>query len=283
MLTISGLVKAELSEQSINALVSASEQKILEMLKKEGKGSSEITQYYLNAADQTFSQHQYVVAKILYAKALARKDIDSIVSDKGAIYILLVNASLSSKNKKDAKKYLEEAKLYYNANPKLYRENQRDQLALLKLQISEETSDKILSQDELKIKNSNNYQQAIFNHDIKQHLLAGRYEQAFNLTNEINFKNVDINRRVLADLVYVAANKENPMTENKLYCQNDYEKFPTVREVSYSMKLCEILLTLKSGKKVNGQKLDQLKKLIETRFPENLFMEKVVRQLNKKA
>ncbi len=261
----------QFSENEINAFVSKSEADLVAWLKKEGKSHSQFTQYYLNAAEQVHMLHQYTPAKILYKKALGRKDLDN----KLLAYLPLISLSIQEKNLAEASKYYQEAETYLKANPQLNIKTTEERMTLFKLEISGKHSSEGLTKDERASIQRPNSNQELYWYDLKQNLINKKYDEAFKMIEGRDFTKGDVNLQILADVIYTGAKKSH----DTLYCQKDYDLYPVSHETSYSMKLCGVLIGIKAGKKISEKEFNDLKDLIKLRYPENLYLEQVARDL----
>jgi len=261
------LQAAQYSEAEINALMSKSEGDLVAWLQQEGKSHTEITKYYLNAAEQTHMLHQYSVAKVLYKKALQRKDLQ----DKMLAYLPLLSMNVQAENWPEASRLYQEAEAYLKANPKLLTKDTQERLTIFKMQIAKKPS----SQQERESVEFPHNTQMVFWHDLKQYLVNKNYEQAFKMIEGQDYSGKDINLQILADIIYTGAKKPRP----SLYCKKDYDLYSDSHESSYSMKLCGVLLGIQAGKKISEKEFSELKNLIKLRYPENLYLEQVARDL----
>ncbi|HAZ14314.1 MAG: hypothetical protein A2X86_18995 [Bdellovibrionales bacterium GWA2_49_15] len=268
------LPAAKFSEAEINALVTKPEAQLLAWLRKEGKSPAEITKYYLNAAEQAYMLHQNSVAKVLYKKALKRKDIEN----KLVAYLPMIEMEIQGDKISDAKKIFQEAETYLKANPALNNQPTQERMTVFKLQISQRPSEEALTQGERESIQMTHSTQMVYSHDLKQYLISKNYEKAFKLIEGQDFTESNVNSQILADVVYTGAKKPR----ESLYCKKDYDHFPEARDTSYSMKLCGVLLGIQSGSKINEKDFRDLKNLLKSDYPENLYLEQVARDLASK-
>ncbi|MBI2520612.1 MAG: hypothetical protein HYV97_09345 [Bdellovibrio sp.] len=264
----------QFSEKEINAFVTKSESQLLAWLKKEGKSPAQITTYYLNAAEQAYMLHQNSIAKVLYKKALQRKDIENRL----VAYFPIIEMYLQGDDVKDAKKFYNDAEAYLKANPSFSNQQTQERMTIFKLQISQKPSKVALTERERENIQRPHNNQMVYSHDLKQYLMNKNYEEAFKLIEGADFSRSDVNKQILADVIYTGAKK----SRESLYCQKSYDKFPESHETSYSMKLCGVLLGIKAGSKIDEKDFSALKNLLKSDYPENLYLEQVVRDLASK-
>ena len=262
---------AQYSEAEIKAFMSKSESQLVTWLKKQGKAPAEITKYYLNAAEQAYMLHQSSVAKVLYKKALQRRDIEN----KIVAYFPIIEMELQSENIKEANKYYKEAELYLKANPSLRKKSIEESMTIFKLQISQKPAEVALTKNDRENVQLEHNNQMIYFHDLKHYLIGKNYDKAYQLMDGQDFTESDPNVKILADVVHTGAKKYR----GSLYCQLSYDRSPELRDLSYSMKLCGILINIKSGVKNNEKEFVDLKNLLILRYPERLYLEQVARDL----
>ncbi|MCO4793140.1 MAG: hypothetical protein KC493_05490 [Bacteriovoracaceae bacterium] len=251
----------------IQKLVDKHEREILQKLKDKNSSQDEVYKTYVIAANELNTNNSFKYARQFYKKALELKGVSF---NQTKVYFSLIN--MDQKEEKSGRASFIELKKYLSNNPKMKNGSVSIGFNYYDVITSGKLSTQVLSKSQVaEIKTDTLFWNPLRWHDISVNLKEKKYKDARTIVSSFDMKMAPINMKIIADLVQVKT--ENGLKKSApLMCEKSYERYPDSRENSYSMKLCQILLTLRHGKKIPKGEVGKLEALISKNAPSQKFL-----------
>lgn len=255
----------------VDDLILKKEKEIIAEMKKKKSSNQEIFDTYVGAGDEFTLSGEHKWAAYFYKAALK---LD--VKDHLPAYFRALGALLASHETVEAKKLFAFAEAEFKQLPRNEVDGAR--MALYKVLTSNNLHEEVLDAKELAL--LHRYPQVaggLKRHDLKVNLQRGNFGAVTSFyAKATNIERVNIDEKILVDL---AATLDKKSPKRPLLCRDQFERFPNSRETSYTMAICQMLITAREKKKATKDEFQKASALIEANYPQNKYLLPVLKKL----
>jgi hypothetical protein len=217
------------------------EKQIIKQLSDKKNSSSIYYKLYMEAAESLMAIGYYKYANKYFKKAITLNN-----AKLNAFTKVLVTYKLLDE-KKNHQSWVKRAEIFIKENNTNKKSNSYKKYALEKSHF---------------IKKLNGFSL----NDAKYYFLNKKYKKSYSILKKIKLSNAPLSIKVFKDLNSYLVNDN----KHKLLCADQYERYPA--SPSYSIKICKVLLNLKSKKKFYKQDITWIDKEIKQNYPEEIYL-----------
>lgn len=231
-----------------------------------------IAMAYNASGREYFVLHKYLIATYLLQKSLILSKKNNF--DNSEAYSLLIQIDLLNQKFDEGLKLLEKFEAHIQAQRKTPYKEEQELFDYYFLKLTNKTCASTFAKDKCtELLKSPKFGHDILWREVKLHIFEGKNQDAYNYLMGIDFNQMVINQKIIADLLnYLLKKKE------KLMCLDLLLKYPESKKEVYTMALCDILNDKMAGKKISKKQFKSFEVLLKE-YPEENYLLKVVSDL----